>query len=76
MKPEQVIGFLTAIREGEIAAIAQAEARIAQIDALVASLAGEERPRCPHCQSDRLIKADEGFVCDSCTKSFTLEATP
>lgn len=74
MTPEQTIGFLTAIRESEVAVIAQAEARIAQIDALVSALAGESKPRCPHCESDRLIKADEGFVCDSCTKSFTLEA--
>lgn len=76
MKPEQIIGFLTAIREQQVAVVAQAEAQIVQIDALVATLATEDRPRCPHCKSDQLIKADEGFVCDSCAKSFTFEATP
>lgn len=79
MKSQHLIGFLTAMREQQVAVLAQAEAQIVQIDALVAMLSTEDRPRCPECGSEDLADASThganrgDRVCKSCTHSFTLE---
>lgn len=79
MKSAHIIGFLAAMREQQVAVVAQAEAQIVQIDALVAMLSTEDRPRCPMCGSEDLADATTHSgnrgdrVCKACTHPFTLE---
>lgn len=81
MTPDQIVALLASLRMAEEASIAGAEARIAQIDAVMRGFSNEQAAiRCPVCRSTDLANADTHAgmfrVCNVCTHSFALEQEP
>lgn len=84
---DQAIALLVGVRAGIEASLAQAEAQIVQLDAVILALGGAAavagKPKCPRCGSERLLDAgtlgcegERPMVCDVCTHEFTLPAEP
>lgn len=77
MKPDQIVALLASLRMAEEAGIASAEARIAQIDAVMRGFSNQQAAiRCPVCGSEDLANADTHGgrvrICRLCDHAFNL----
>lgn len=81
MKPDQIVALLASLRMSIEAQMAQSEALLSQVDAVMRGFSNAAAAlRCPVCGSERLINADTldgpARVCDVCTHSFAIEPAP